>query len=86
MAGTAPLTPYYSYMLRFWPESQPSGERQWRFTLIDPGTGQRRAFASLEALMEYLSQFIQSDLSLNPDLLMAEHGHTPNGGNSHEAF
>lgn len=86
MAGTAPLTPYYSYMLRFWPESQISGETQWRFTLIDPSTGQKRGFASLEALLGYLSQVTQNDLPLNPDFLMAEYGHTPNGGNLHETL
>ncbi len=55
MPGTAPLTPYHAYMLRFWPEHQPSGQTQWRFTLIDPGSGQRHGFASLEALVDYLS-------------------------------
>ena len=64
MAGTAPVKPYYSYMLRFWPEPQPSGETQWRFTLVNPGTGQRQAFASLEALVEFLVQFTQNDSSL----------------------
>ena len=67
MAGNAPLTPYYSYMLRFWPEPQPSGETQWRFTLVNPGTGKKRAFASLEALVEFLAQFTQDDEILNRD-------------------
>lgn len=67
MAETAPPTPYYSYMLRFWPQPQPSGETEWRFTLVNSGTGRRRAFASLEALVEFLSQFTQNDSSLNQD-------------------
>ncbi len=67
MVGTAPLKPYYSYMLRFWPEPQPSGEAQWRFTLVDPSTSKRQAFASLEAMMEFLSQLTQNDLTLSQD-------------------
>lgn len=68
MAGAAPLTPYYSYMLRLWPEPQPSGEMQWRFTLVDSGTGRKRSFASLDALVEFLTQFTQEDPIANPDV------------------
>jgi hypothetical protein len=65
MAGTAPLAPYYSYMLRFWPETQPSGEKQWRFTLVDPNQDRRRAFSTLESLVEFLSEFIETESSPN---------------------
>jgi hypothetical protein len=54
-------------MLRFWPEPQPSGETQWRFTLVDPSLDRRRAFASLESLVEYLSEFIENESSANHD-------------------
>ena len=67
MASTAPLTPYYSYMLRFWPEPQASGETQWRFTLVSSGTGRKRSFASLEAMVEFLTQFTQEDPIANPN-------------------
>lgn len=44
---------YHAYMLRFWSEQQP-GETAWRFTLLDPNTGQRKGFQSLDALVNHL--------------------------------
>ena len=46
--------PYHAYMLRFWPEQQPS-ESVWRFTLLDPHSGQRQGFQSLDALFSHLA-------------------------------
>lgn len=44
---------YYSYMLRLWETS--NGERHiWRASLESPGTGQRRGFANLQSLVDYL--------------------------------
>ena len=51
---------YRSYLLRFWEErSEQSALTLWRISLEDPSTGQRRGFASLEALMAWL----QSELA-----------------------
>ena len=46
---------YFSYLLRVWL----AGDRDqphWRASLEDTHTGERRGFASLAALNEYLSQ------------------------------
>jgi len=44
---------YLSYMLRLWETS--NGEKQiWRASLESPGSGQRRGFASLQSLIDYL--------------------------------
>ena len=47
---------YRSYLLTFWEERSLDAETPevWRFSLQDPRTGQRRAFASLEALVAAL--------------------------------
>lgn len=46
---------YRAYLLRCWEECEPvSGTRQWRFSLEDTRTGQRRGFASLDELVETL--------------------------------
>ncbi len=47
--------PYHSYMLRFWPEQQENGQAVWRYTLVDPQSGQRYVFLSLESFVAYLS-------------------------------
>lgn len=47
--------PYHSYMLRFWPEQQENGPTIWRYTLIDPQSGKRYGFLSLDSLVAYLS-------------------------------
>jgi hypothetical protein len=47
---------YRAYLLRCWEECEPvSGTRQWRFSLEDTRTGQRRGFASLDELVEALN-------------------------------
>ena len=49
---------YRSYLLTFWVErsQDPKTPKVWRFSLEDPHTGQRRGFASLEALVAALQQ------------------------------
>jgi hypothetical protein len=44
---------YLSFMLRLWQTSS-DGEQVWRASLESPGTGERRGFASLEDLFDYL--------------------------------
>jgi len=45
---------YQSYLLRMWQTSD--GEEQiWRASLESPGTGERRGFANLEDLFEFLN-------------------------------
>ncbi|GAB4580553.1 MAG: hypothetical protein Fur0022_32950 [Anaerolineales bacterium] len=48
-------SPYYAYMLRFWPECHEAEQSQWRFALVDPKTGKQIGFSSLEALFNHLS-------------------------------
>ena len=44
---------YLSYMLRLWETSD--GEREiWRASLESPGSGQRRGFASVQSLIDFL--------------------------------
>lgn len=47
---------YRAYLLRLWP----AADTQWRASLEDPHTGERRAFATLEQLWEYLNQVTQA--------------------------
>jgi hypothetical protein len=53
---------YRAYLLRFWEEcrGQPGLPGTWRFSLEDPHTGQRRGFASLERLVAFLQQEMES--------------------------
>lgn len=44
---------YLSYMLRLWQTSS-DGEQIWRASLESPGTGERRGFANLKDLFDYL--------------------------------
>ena len=46
---------YQAYMLRLWQDQGESGP-QWRASLESPHTGERRGFASLEALFTFLRQ------------------------------
>jgi len=52
-------SPYYTYMLRFWPESQESEEPRWCYTLLDPKTGEQQGFATLESLVKYLASLTE---------------------------
>lgn len=47
---------YRAYLLRLWRGT----DTQWRASLDDPHTGERRAFATLEQLSEYLAQVTRS--------------------------
>jgi hypothetical protein len=49
---------YRSYLLTLWEERgrESDGSHVWRLSLQDPRTGQRRGFASLEALVAALQQ------------------------------
>jgi len=62
--------PYHSYMLRFWPEQQENGPTVWRYTLVDPQTGQRYGFLSLDSLVAYLSA-LTDELSISSELPIA---------------
>lgn len=58
---------YQIYLLTIWEERSRDLERsvQWRFSLEDPHTGQRRGFASLEALMAALKNVVAESDSNN---------------------
>jgi hypothetical protein len=47
---------YRTYLLAAWEERSrsPAVPATWRFSLLDPATGRRRGFASLEALVAAL--------------------------------
>ena len=49
---------YRAFLLTLWEERSRDRDspQVWRFRLEDPRTGQRRGFASLEALVEALKQ------------------------------
>jgi hypothetical protein len=49
-------TNYRSYLLRLWR----GADMQWRASLEDAHTSERRAFASVQQLAEYLTQSAQS--------------------------
>ncbi len=55
--------PYMAYLLRLWMVDGARGKGIWRASLEDPHTGAVRAFASLEALMEFLRSRIQEQAS-----------------------
>ncbi len=61
---------YFAYMLRLW-QVKGNGESSWRASLESPRTGERRGFANLEALFEFLqeqtSRQIDSQEEANPD-------------------
>lgn len=55
---------YQAYMLRLW---QDEAGTDWRASLENPHTGERRGFASLEALFTFLKQRAgQSDQDAQP--------------------
>ena len=45
--------PYLSYLLRLW-QAGDNDLPEWRLALIDPLTGERRGFASLEEMTTFL--------------------------------
>jgi hypothetical protein len=57
---------YLSYLLRLWQTSD--GEQQiWRASLESPGTGERRGFASLADLFDFLLAQAESQDEQNED-------------------
>jgi hypothetical protein len=70
---------YLSYLLRLW-RTLTAGEATWRASLENPQTGERRGFASLDAMVAFLRQ----QIDLPPDR-GGEEGeetiHSEQGGN-----
>jgi hypothetical protein len=55
MPPPTPAAPYRAWLLRCWHERGAAGPGGgWRFSLEEPGTGVRRGFASLAALLAFL--------------------------------
>jgi len=54
---------YGAYLLRCWEvrSDRPGGPSSWRFSLEAAGTGERRGFANLEALLTYLAQELEHE-------------------------
>ena len=55
MNGTEEKPPYFAYLLRFW-LTRDGGQWVWRASLEYPTTGERRGFASVPELMDYLQE------------------------------
>ena len=53
---------YCAYLLRCWREPEPSLSA-WRFSLEDPHTGERLAFATFEALIIFLDRQLSDESS-----------------------
>ncbi len=51
---------YLSFLLRMW-QTNDNGRQVWRASLEQPGSGERRGFASLDALFEFLRKQIQDE-------------------------
>lgn len=51
---------YMAYMLRLWQVDSDQG-LSWRASLENPHTGERRGFASLEALFKFLEEQTQAE-------------------------
>ena len=60
---------YRSYLLTVWEERSEELEApsSWRFSLEEARTGQRRGFASLEALLVFLRTELVDDRTGRPD-------------------
>ncbi len=58
---------YHSYLIRLWRDMSADGA-DWRASLQDPHTGERRGFASLESLFAYLrAQTTEEGTAQAPD-------------------
>ncbi|GMR10515.1 MAG: hypothetical protein BMS9Abin28_1336 [Anaerolineae bacterium] len=49
---------YRAYLLRMWREPQ---ARRWRVTLEEPNSEKRRAFGSIQAMIQFLQTFTEAD-------------------------
>ena len=56
---------YLSYLLRLW-QTGDGGKQIWRASLESPGTGERKGFASLKELFEFLEEQTRGRMGL-PD-------------------
>jgi hypothetical protein len=65
MTPTEKQPPYRVYVLRSWQERTPSAGTPavWRFSLEDPTTRQRRGFADLAALTNFLAAEMEGSSS-----------------------
>lgn len=48
---------YHAFLLRFWRDDETV---PWRIQLEDPHTGERRGFASLEQMIAYLGERLET--------------------------
>jgi len=60
---TGEQSAYQSYLLRLWRANE--GEEGWRASLESAQTGERRGFATLDALFEYIRWRTRAGPSLN---------------------
>ena len=58
------LTGYMAYLLRLWRVKE-EGKATWRASLQSPQTRERRGFASLDALFDFLQQ--QTEMTLDSE-------------------
>ncbi len=65
---TAERSRYLAFMLRFW-QVDSDGAPVWRASLENPHTGERRGFASMEALFEFLRASLASS---NPHVVQTQ--------------
>lgn len=57
---------YCSFLLRIWIE--PVDGDQWRFSLEDTRTGERRGFANLKKMAHYLTELTNQDCLMEGSL------------------
>ncbi len=57
-----PSPRYLSYLLRLW-QTQDQDRILWRASLESPGTGERRGFADLEELVQFLRVQMENQAS-----------------------
>jgi hypothetical protein len=60
---TAEQSSYQSYLLRLWRVKE--GEEGWRASLESAQTGERRGFATLDALFDYVRSQTRAESSLH---------------------
>lgn len=57
---------YLSFLLRIWRVGQ-NGKNAWRASLENPHTGERRSFANLKALFDFLREQTQETDSIESE-------------------
>lgn len=55
---------YRAFLVRLWQES----ENNWRATLEDPHTGQRRAFADVDTLLAYIRAQVGPEAAVEKEM------------------